>query len=187
MTSVLLKRVNWRSTCGFIPVSDHIHVLFAIKGLQPQVICTRIWSFTPVRGHFNVKSVNRHSHWREIWRSIWILYMQRMGTQRVFYVKRVLLQWTNPRKQGLWDQHRAHLGQAGPRQAPHWPHEPACFLGLEQCRNLALEDAIASCYHLRMPLRRVMNGPNSERAHNQWRNNNAIMTSKRHRCVALTS
>ena len=95
--------------------------------------------------------------------------MQRMGTQRVFYVKRVLLQWTNPRKQGLWGQHRAHLGQAGPRQAPHWPHEPACFLGLEECRNLAFEDAIASYYEL------------TQLPTETWRNDNAIMTSKRRR------
>ena len=33
-----------------------------------------------------------------------------------------------PRKQGSWGLHVAHLGTAGPRWAPFWPHEP-CYQG----------------------------------------------------------
>ena len=33
-----------------------------------------------------------------------------------------------PWQQGPWGQHEAHLGPAGPRWAPCWPHEP-CYLG----------------------------------------------------------
>ena len=34
--------------------------------------------------------------------------------------------------QGSWGQHAAHLGPAGPRWAPCWPHE-LCYLGYKCC------------------------------------------------------
>ena len=34
-----------------------------------------------------------------------------------------------PRKQGSWGQHGAHLGPVGPRWSPCWPHEP-CYQGV---------------------------------------------------------
>ena len=38
----------------------------------------------------------------------------------------------HPREQGSWGHHGAHLGPAGPRWAPCWPHEP-CYQGCRSC------------------------------------------------------
>ena len=40
----------------------------------------------------------------------------------------------DPRLQGSWGQHGAHLGPVGPRWAPCWPHEP-CYQGYQGCHH----------------------------------------------------
>ena len=37
------------------------------------------------------------------------------------------IKWNNPKYQGSWGQHGAHLGPTGPRWVPCWPHE-LCYL-----------------------------------------------------------
>ena len=43
-------------------------------------------------------------------------------------VSYALISRCSPWKQGSWGHHGAHLGPAGPRWAPCWPHDP-CYLG----------------------------------------------------------
>ena len=82
----------------------HITVTFAenLVGL--------VWGANRGPGHIMVgilnSSLNHDIYCRQVW---WVLLR-------------------DPREQGLWGQHGAHMGPTGPRWAPCWPHG-LCYLG----------------------------------------------------------
>ena len=115
---------------SFLALIESVDILVKISVASLEAIAFYIWMACPwndKRLH-SVYAVSCHE--RKICRCQTylvlnpIIYIYIYIYIRSYLLKRSESGWAyQPRQQGLWGQHEAHLGPAGPRWAPCWPHK----------------------------------------------------------------
>ena len=134
---------GFKTTCPALDLwklARSYNIVQISKKLAPLIISKQWWmclnGMQPVIS-LDIKVLNPPAAWAYTRRHVFFipLHTDLIPSSNVVFCMRDVCVWTSGR---TWGQQGAHLGPAGPRWAPCWPHEP-CYLGcksnLQQWRS----------------------------------------------------